>query len=71
MIRWYDKYHGLHHGGIDVSKPAAGTQSVILSKTATPLQRMPEMEKQKDKEIKEKSGRIANETCLPYMCLCR
>jgi hypothetical protein len=37
-----------------VSKPAAGTQSVILSKTKTPLQRMAEKEKQEDKEIKEK-----------------
>jgi hypothetical protein len=37
-----------------VSKPAAGTQSVILSKTTTPLQRMAEKEKQEDKEIKEK-----------------
>jgi hypothetical protein len=39
---------------LGVSKPSAGTQSVILSKTTTPLQRMAEKEKQEDKEIKEK-----------------
>jgi hypothetical protein len=39
---------------LGVSKPAAGTQSVILSKTTTPLQRMAEKEKQEDKETKEK-----------------
>lgn len=39
---------------LGLSKAAAGTQSVILSKTTTPLQRMAEKEKQEDKEIKEK-----------------
>jgi hypothetical protein len=39
---------------LGVSKPTAGTQSVILSKTTTPLQRMAEKEKQEDKEVKEK-----------------
>lgn len=39
---------------LGVPTPAAGTQSVILSKTKTPLQRLAEKEKQEDKELKEK-----------------
>jgi hypothetical protein len=39
---------------LGVSKPSTGTQSVILSKTKTPLQRMAEKEKKEEKEVKEK-----------------